>query len=57
VMDIFSRDVLARIQRGEGGWEQMVSNNVSLLIKERKFFGLPETTAPQIQSATPLAAS
>ena len=35
----------------------MVSKNVSLLIKERKFFGFPDTAAPQIESAAPVAAS
>jgi hypothetical protein len=57
VMDIFSRDVLARIQRGEGGWEQMVSKDVGLLIKERKFFGFPDAAVPQVKSAAPVAAS
>jgi hypothetical protein len=56
-MDIFSRDVLARIQRGESGWEQMVSKNVGLLIKERKFFGFPDTALPKIESTAPVAAS
>jgi hypothetical protein len=46
VMNIFSRDVLARIQRGEGGWERMVSENVALLIKEKKFFGFRDPSAP-----------
>ena len=42
VMDIFSRDVLAKIQRRERGWEQMVSEKVALLIKEKRFFGYQE---------------
>jgi len=46
VMNIFSRDVLARIQRGEGGWEKMVSENVALLIKEKKFFGFRDPSTP-----------
>ena len=57
VMDIFSRDVLARIQRGESGWEKMVSKDVALLIKERKFFGYPDTAVPQVENAAPVAAS
>jgi hypothetical protein len=43
VMDIFSRDVLARIQRGEKGWEQMVSPKVAALIKEKRFFEYKES--------------
>jgi len=57
VMDIFSRDVLARIQRGEGGWDQMVSKDVAQLIKERRFFGCPDPALPQVESAAPVAAS
>jgi hypothetical protein len=60
VMDIFSRDVLARIQRGESGWEQMVSPKVASLIKERKLFGLQDGKTPGVeggvlQSAVPVA--
>jgi hypothetical protein len=39
VMDIFSRDVLAKIQLGEEGWEAMVPENVAAVIKERGLFG------------------
>jgi hypothetical protein len=39
VMDIFSRDVLAKIQHGEEGWEAMVPENVAAVIKERGLFG------------------
>jgi hypothetical protein len=46
VMNIFSRDVLARIQRGENGWEKMVSEKVALLIKEKKCFGFRDPSAP-----------
>jgi hypothetical protein len=39
-MDIFSRDILAKIHRGEPGWERGVPPKVAELIKERKLFGL-----------------
>ena len=39
VMDIFSRDVLNRIQKHEGGWEKMVPDQVASIIKERHLFG------------------
>jgi hypothetical protein len=38
-LPIFSRDVLARIQQGDGGWEIMVPPQVASIIKERKLFG------------------
>jgi len=38
VMDIFSRDVLAKIQRGESGWDTMVPGKVAAIIKERGLF-------------------
>jgi hypothetical protein len=57
VMDIFSREALARIQRGTDGWEQMVSEKVAQLIKEKKFFGYREPDRPQIENnATPTVA-
>jgi len=37
--DIFSRDVLARIQQGQDGWEQMVPPKVAELIRQRRLFG------------------
>jgi hypothetical protein len=39
IMDIFSRDVLDRIQKHERGWEKMVPNQVASIIKERHLFG------------------
>ena len=38
-LPIFSRDVLARIRKGDSSWEQMVPPQVAALIKERKLFG------------------
>ncbi len=38
-LDIFSRDVLAKIRAGDTKWESMVPPQVSKLIKERKLLG------------------
>jgi hypothetical protein len=38
-LPIFSRDVLAKVQKGDSSWEQMVPPEVANLIKERKLFG------------------
>jgi hypothetical protein len=38
-LPIFSREVLAKIQKGESGWEQQVPPRVAELIKARKLFG------------------
>ncbi|HEY0792760.1 MAG TPA: TonB-dependent receptor [Chthoniobacterales bacterium] len=42
IMDIFSRDILAKIQRGDNGWEKMVPAKVAELIKQRHLFGYHE---------------
>jgi len=47
VMDIFSRDVLAKIQRGESGWETMVPEKVAATIKERCLFGYKDLALPK----------
>ena len=39
-LPIFSRDVLARIRKGDPGWESLVPPQVAALIRERKLFGL-----------------
>jgi len=39
ILDIRTRDVLARLQRGDAGWEQAVPGQVAVIIKERKLFG------------------
>jgi len=46
-LPIFSRDVLARIARGQPGWEQQVPPEVERLIRERRAFGF----RPNEQSA------
>ena len=38
-LPIFSRDVLAKIRKGDASWENMVPPQVARLIKERKLFG------------------
>ncbi|MBV8416092.1 MAG: TonB-dependent receptor [Verrucomicrobia bacterium] len=48
VMDIFSRDVLARIQRGESGWETMVPEKAAEVIKARGLFGYKPVVVPSV---------
>jgi hypothetical protein len=36
---IYPADALAKLQRGDGGWERMVPPEVVQIIKEREFFG------------------
>ncbi|MGB5820001.1 MAG: TonB-dependent receptor [Saonia sp.] len=38
IMDIFSRNVLKKITNGEGGWEEMLPEGISEMIKKRKLF-------------------
>ena len=38
-LDIFSRDVLAKIAAGDSSWETMVPNEVAQVIKTRGYFG------------------
>ncbi len=38
-LPIYSRDVLARIKRGDASWEKMVPAKVAAVIKERKLLG------------------
>jgi len=39
-LPILSRDVLAKIRKGDSSWEQMVPPEVAALIKQRMLFGL-----------------
>jgi hypothetical protein len=48
IMDIFSRDVLAKIQNGESGWESAVPAKVATLIKERHLFGYQKPSAREL---------
>jgi hypothetical protein len=52
IMDIFSRDVLTKIHRGESAWEAMVPTKVATLIKERGLFGYHP--AKKIEAAEPV---
>jgi hypothetical protein len=47
-LPIFSRDVLARLQTGDGLWEQLVPGDVVHIIKERKLFGWREADASNL---------
>lgn len=38
IMHVFSRDVLKKITNGEDGWEDMLPEGISEMIKERKLF-------------------
>jgi len=55
IMDIFSRDVLAKIQNGEPDWERMVPGPVATIVKERSLFGYkkaPTTAATELHSVS-----
>lgn len=43
VLHIFSRDVLAKLQRGDPAWERMVPPEVAEMIKARGLFGYSAT--------------
>jgi hypothetical protein len=47
-MDIFSRDILAKIQNGESGWESGVPAKVAALINERHLFGYRTPSAREL---------
>ena len=42
IMHIFSRDVLKRIQNGEGDWEEMLPEGIAEIIKKKKLFSKKE---------------
>jgi hypothetical protein len=48
ISDIFSRDVLVKIQQGEAGWERMVPPKVAELIKQRCLFGAKPSANPNL---------
>ncbi|WP_296637446.1 TonB-dependent receptor [Polaribacter sp.] len=43
ILDIFSRTVLKMIKNGEDGWEQMLPEGISEIIKQKKLFGYSRT--------------
>ena len=48
VSDIFSRDVLVKIQQGDGTWEKMVPPKVADLIRQRRLFGWQPSAIPNL---------
>lgn len=50
IMDIFSRDVLSKIQTGEAGWEHMIPEKAAAIIRDRHLFGCKEAPAAKLQS-------
>jgi hypothetical protein len=50
IMDIFSRDVLNKIQTGESGWERMVPEKAAAIIKERHLFGFRQPTVAKLET-------
>lgn len=44
-MDIFSREVLSMIEKGDEGWESMLPSGVAEIIKQKKLFGYHEKQA------------
>jgi hypothetical protein len=59
IADIFSRDVLSKIQSGDSSWEKMVPAKAAELIKQRGLFGyqLPVSPALPVTPDAPVAAS
>jgi hypothetical protein len=49
IMDIFSRDVLDKIQSETPGWESMVPERAAATIKEKRLFGYKEASAKDLQ--------
>jgi hypothetical protein len=49
-MEIFSRDVLNKIQTGETGWERMVPERAAAIISERHLFGFKEPAAAKLET-------
>ena len=42
VLEIFSRDVLSKIESGEADWEEMLPKGIAEIIKEKHLFNYPE---------------
>src|SRR5580700_2437596 len=49
IMDIFSRDVLTRIQNGQPGWEKMVPEKAATVIKGRRLFHCKEVEEAKLE--------
>jgi hypothetical protein len=50
IMDIFSRDVLNKIQTGVIGWERMVPEKAAAIINERHLFGFKQPAAAKLET-------
>jgi hypothetical protein len=48
-MEIFSRDVLNKIQTGTPGWETMLPEKAAAVIRERRLFGWRESEVPKLE--------
>jgi hypothetical protein len=44
ILDVFSREVLQMINEGKTGWEKMLPERTTCMIKEQKLFGYKEPT-------------
>ncbi len=49
IMEIFSRDVLTKIQAGIPDWESMVPERAAATVKEKRLFGYKEAPAKDLQ--------
>ena len=47
-LNIYSKEVLEMINKGKGGWETMLPEKVSELIKEKKLFGYQSDMSKRI---------
>ena len=45
-LPIYSRDVLARLRRGDSSWETMTPPSIAALVKDRRLFGYREPGQP-----------
>ena len=50
-LDIFSRDVLAKLQAGDATWETQVPTQVAQVIKERRLFGWQPSSVATVEAA------
>ncbi|SNY99792.1 nicotinate-nucleotide adenylyltransferase [Flagellimonas pacifica] len=51
VMNIFSRDVLKKITKGEEGWEEMLPEGIAEMIKEKQLFAKKALTKKEKEEA------
>ena len=46
ILGVFSREILRKIEQGEEGWEDMLPEGVSNLIKEKELFNYNKPSQP-----------